>query len=386
MSYVPQTWTNGVAGQTPVSASRMQYIEDGIEAVSTPISTPVYTGSRAGMWDSTTSIYNGGASTTFALRAKLAAGRAGSACRILWIGDSVTAGQGATPGSTDPVTALRKRWGLAGLTVGQLAWMTTGTTLDSRLTVGWDTVGDVSFPYAQKSTAGSTVVFTGTTAGTVLEILTTGSSARFTYRVDSGSTIAIPAASDPLAMQLVTVTGLADIVHTVTITSVAGSNFLAAVGIRAATGYSMLNAGVSGGDASDWDVSDWYAGQPAALGFDPDVVVIEVGINDLAGGATASTTAGHVQNLITRAVASGASVLLVASHAVTSAAISDANWSAYLSACYDLADTNAIPLLDLTDRIGRYARWGTVIGFDTYHFTATGYALKSIGYDDALHG
>ena len=32
-SYVKQTWNNGSAGATPLSAARLQYIEDGLEAV-----------------------------------------------------------------------------------------------------------------------------------------------------------------------------------------------------------------------------------------------------------------------------------------------------------------------------------------------------------------
>ena len=39
MAYTKQTWTNGSGGGTPISAARLQYIEDGLEAAAAPTVT-----------------------------------------------------------------------------------------------------------------------------------------------------------------------------------------------------------------------------------------------------------------------------------------------------------------------------------------------------------
>lgn len=55
--YTKQTWADGVAGATPISAARLNHMEDGIDAASVPDGTYGRTDGTSGIWDPTHPTY-----------------------------------------------------------------------------------------------------------------------------------------------------------------------------------------------------------------------------------------------------------------------------------------------------------------------------------------
>lgn len=347
------------------------------------LTAPSYAGNRTRQFRPETSLYNFKAANTLKLRTAVGFARAGTGlCRIQFIGDSVTEGYGATPGTSDYVKALRGLLGRTGCSVNSVIRPIQGSTLDSRLTnVGW-TIGSAIFPIAQVSGAGSTITLAIDAPGTVLELIIGANTAAFTYSIDGGAAVAIvPNGSS--AMQTLTVTGLANTTHSVVITSVAGgANYLSGIGIRNTTGIILENDGVSGSKASDWVTNAWYAGTAALFPSNPNCVVIEFGLNEYLAATqiTGPVFQANLTTLITAAKTAGANVILVASHRPD-----DTGWSTYVSNIYDVADAQDVPLIDLCDAFSTYAAWTALnlsgIGL---HFNATGYAIKAALLTSAL--
>lgn len=353
---------------------------------------PAYAGSRTRRFDPERSVYNLKASNTRRLRAKLAAAKAGTGlCHIACAGDSLTAGYGATPGVSGYPSVLRSL-------LATLGYPTTGTGLvplynaithDPQWTYGGGWTGaTLTQPFQSTYSSGQTATFTSTAAGTVVEIVSFGVTTAFNYTIDGGSaqTFTPNGAS---AVQLLTVTGLANTTHTVAITSTsAAGTFLISAGVRGTSGVYVSNYGLSGSKTTDWTVSSnaWLNPESSFLGArSNDAVLLELGINDAGNAVALSTYQTGLTQLVTDAQATGADVLLAVSNPSDTGTITQATWSSYTSRIYDVADARDVPVLDLTDRYGTYTQTNTNgLMADVTHLNAAGYADKARAWANVL--
>lgn len=351
---------------------------------------PPHAGVRAGVYDPTHSIYNLKSSNSRRARAALAAARAGTGlCRLTFAGDSLTAGYGNTRGVDDAVSQLRAELGRRGYGVGELVHFHTGGLPEPRIVLGgsWS-LGGPTFPWAAGAAA-NTATLTGT--GTVLEIVGSGFGGSWTYAIDGAAPVTIVpnGASVP---QITVVTGLSNAAHTVVCTANAPDSYIYGLGFRQATGVALENAAISGSSTSSWlDATNWPFGAASSLfsatSADHDIVLLELGVNDLGAGSTVDAYRTRLGQLVDAVRArSSASVFLVASNYPQGA---DATWAPFVSAAYDVADLKDAPLLDLADRWGSFGQYNADglardLASDTVHLTAAGNAAKMRAWLDLL--
>lgn len=133
-------------------------------------------------------------------------------------------------------------------------------------------------------------------------------------------------------------------------------------------GVGVINAGRAGWRS---DQSAANAGDFASLS--PDLVVIQLGINDFRANAAPEDYRASMATLIDAAIAAGADVVLVVSFHPSGA--QTYLWSDYVARVYSLADEYHLPVVDLTHRYGSHAA-GIAAGWvqDGSHLTAAGYA------------
>ncbi|WP_197272367.1 SGNH/GDSL hydrolase family protein [Brevundimonas sp. AAP58] len=137
----------------------------------------------------------------------------------------------------------------------------------------------------------------------------------------------------------------------------------------AGTGVNVMNAGVSGWKAADFVVANFGVADTLDV-LAPDLVIVNVGINDWNGGTTQAAFKASVQTVIDRAVAAGSDVLLCVP--IDTGAGNRATFAQTLS---DLATLNGlVQPLDLGLALGTLAQ-ATAAGdmIDTLHPSTQGY-------------
>ncbi|WKL57986.1 SGNH/GDSL hydrolase family protein [Asticcacaulis sp. ZE23SCel15] len=150
---------------------------------------------------------------------------------------------------------------------------------------------------------------------------------------------------------------------------------------------SVLNAGWSGAKASDLNNGSPYAYGPvnAISVYDPDLVIINIGINDAnqASPTATATFSSHVQAVITAAKAAGADVVLMAPTPIGSSYA--ANLNTLSAAVVALGITNGVPVIDLRTRFTDYTT-ANAAGWmrDTLHPNASGYAQIATAVADLI--
>lgn len=348
-----------------------------------PMGIPSYAGTRTRPHEPAISVYGRSADNTRTLRARLgAAAVATGLARVLFVGDSTTAGYAVTPGRNDAVTLLRDALERDGYRVGSFVFARNNTTTDARWNWGgWAAAPTMDLPYITGGSS-ATATFTSDVAGTVVEILTTSESARFQYSIDGASAVTISAAGASNQMQLITITGLADTVHTITFTAAAsGQSSIVGAGVRPAAGVVLANAGMTSSRTQDW-IGDWYQGLGATLGWQPHVVHIELGGNDAINSVTAATFATQLGTLVDACQDYGAEVYLTGSHHANPTSVP--SWDTYLTKIYDVSDTYGVPLLDEGDRFGTYAQISALglLSGDNLHYSEQGYGAKARAWAD----
>lgn len=348
-----------------------------VSATYAPNRVPAYAGPRPGLFDAARSLYNTTAAPLRELRRALGKSKTGT-CRIAFVGDSVTAGAGGAPGTEDPVTRLRESLQGLGYTVGEFVAAANASEADTRfvLSAGW-VPGTIGFPYLYSSTTGASLTYTSHVAGTVVEIMHATSSGTFTYSIDGAAAVTVSTPGAP-GNALVTVTGLPNTTHTVVITNTGGAAelFIAGFGVRSATGVVLYNAGLGGASSNDWAENlDWYGATGVVAFTAPDLVLIELGLNDgFYGTVPAATFAARLDTIVSHFGAAAAVALTVSQR------IPDA----HAAAIYDLADGHSIPLLDLRDRIGGDATTTAPLTGDGVHLTAIGNVVKGAALVDLI--
>lgn len=356
---------------------------------------PAYvTGTHLAGYNPDSNLYNIKPIHFRAVRAKLAAVRAGiGTCQIAFWGDSITAGETAAPFATNaPTVRFRTALQNGGQPAGGTGFVFSHngqSGQDTRITTtgtGWTGYGQ-TIDYSQN--VGETRTFTSDVPGTIVDVYYNDTnSGSFTVTIDGGTaqTVNLGATS---TNKVATFTGLANTTHTVTVTNT-GSGYTVLVNgfsTRSATGLFVDNYGVGGSVTGDW------AGTPAggvglgpialSTATTPDLIVLNLMANDVLQAVPVATFKTNMQAVITRAIGSGIAVLLVAG--VPNGGGTD---TLHRIALYELADANNLPLLDLGDRWGSPATAIAqgVLGTGNVHPTAAGYADMGAAYANAIAG
>lgn len=334
---------------------------------------PSYSGVTSGRFDGPGSTFNWKASNTRRMRAALMNAQAESdRCRIVWIGDSATAGYGVTVGVEDHPAVVRRMLTGAGYRVGEIVQFNNNDTHDSRFTYGgsW-TVGPKYFPYFTGGTS-AWINYTSSVPGTKVYIVCGDvPDTSFTYSIDGASAVTVSPTGGPVGTRIVEVSGLADGFHNVVITS-GGISYLAAIGVGYGSTLELMNAGVSQSTAQEWQLAATDFGPNSiAATVSPDVVFINVGANDFGNDGTSVTQIRtYLTNIITQFSATADCILMVPSWP------DRPNFDQFFAGLYATAIEHDLPLIDVSNVLGDHAA-GVALGLfqaDGLHLTPPGNA------------
>lgn len=352
---------------------------------------PAAAGARTRSFDKARSLYNVKGTNTFAIRAALANALTGAGLATLTFqGDSKTAGFGTNNGLT--INGGASMPGRIRSLLGARGYPIAGTgpvfcnqnpgsgSGDSRWTfsAGW-TVTGLNANFASATTVGRTATFVSDLPGTVVEIYSLSNSAAFQYSIDGAAAVTVTP-NGTNALHVTTVTGLADTVHTVVITTtVAASTYVLAVNVRRTVGLQILNNAICGSTTINWaGGTQFYQSKRVSELMPTDGVFISLGTNDGRSAVPLETYKTNLGTLIAGHQALGRQVGLIVPSPVSTAQISASDWNARIGAMYDVADTYDLPLVDLTDVYGTYdAANAKGLFFDNLHEKEAGYATNA---------
>lgn len=302
--------------------------------------------------------------------------------RILCVGHSLVGGSG---GTVSWPTRLRNALSSAiPQNTGIVFATQAGSPTDSQWTIGagWNRFSTDNLTMMMLSVAvGSTATFVSARTGTIVDIWTNGQSAPFTYQIDGGAVVTYTPTTT-FAGQKVSITGLANTVHTVVIKSTTASvTYLLGVEVRQATGLSITNMGAGGSLSGQWTNATWYTLGPMSQHLGPwDLTIIEISTNDMRNNVAISTYKTNVQAMIDRARIGGGDVILCVDPqpntvaAGSYAGVPAATSAAYRQAAYDLGDLNNIRVFDAQGFFGTYEQANADgMMFDSVHMTDAGY-------------
>lgn len=155
--------------------------------------------------------------------------------------------------------------------------------------------------------------------------------------------------------------------------SVAGTLFIAAIDCynSGSPAVDIINGGTFGTTAVNQSGmgSPWSPGNAIAT-IAPDLTIVNLGINDVTVGTTASAFQTAIQTIITQAKLSGDAMLMW--HHPNGGSSSPSMDQIFRDIYLGLARTNGIPMIDLTERFGSYAQ-STALYYDTVHLKKPGY-------------
>lgn len=177
--------------------------------------------------------------------------------------------------------------------------------------------------------------------------------------------------------------------HTLKIVRTAGGAiYVAAVILRNSTAQSInvINAGWQGTAASHWaNPSPAWGAYQAISVFDPDLTVINLGINDVGLGTSISSFTTNMTSIITAARAGGGDVVLIKFVESNNTTRPLATQQLYWDVIVSLADTYDCPLVMAADRVGSWED-ANADGFmyDDFHPRAAGYADMARAVANAL--
>jgi hypothetical protein len=352
---------------------------------------PSWATGRTKGFDPAGALYNVTPSSMAKVRAAMGKAGAGSNISLLALGHSELAGALATPGSTDMPLLLRKELAAAAVPIGGtgIVYFANNQTRDIRWTnvdSGGFVVKAANDAFATSNAAGKTVTFTSDLPGTSVKIVTFNNSAEFTYSIDGGAAVSVTPTAPPAsaAVRVVTVTGLANTTHTVTITAVTTSNtYLIGVGVGGNPGLEITNAGYGGTQSASWLPGGSFTSKytVARGACQADIVLIQLDANDGRAGVSAATFKTNMNNIIAALDNAGKAMVLCASvNSPFSENVTQAQWDGLYGALYDLADTWDLPLLDIATLLNG---WTSVVALglngDNGHPNGAGYQVTARG-------
>lgn len=365
--------TNYVTVPTTGTATSSTFLR-GDGAWATPAAAlPTYAGTaRSNRYSQEHNLYNGQPANLFHLRRLAASCKQGGTAKILTIGDSTVAGAGATAQTSWPMQ-LRAMLVAAGCSLRG-----TGTVFASQgiTDTRWSSTGTVtgSGSFAQISSTG-TKTFVSDVAGTSVDIcIFNSSTGNAAWDIDSGARTGTITPAGGTTIQKVTVaTGLANTTHTVKVTASGGTVFLISVNVYGATGLQISNMGVSGTKVLDWKVTSGVANFPMAVTDTPDLIIVQLGVNDAGGSTNLTTMLADYTTVLTNCQALAPTMVVVP---LNSSGVTTAAMGPYASLCYDLADAKGVAAVDL------FARWTSYANANTYGLIADSIHPNAKGYSD----
>lgn len=149
----------------------------------------------------------------------------------------------------------------------------------------------------------------------------------------------------------------------------------------------VLNAGWDASNAGNWNNGQTYAYSPlnSIAVYDPDLCVINLGINDAHAGIGETTYKNNMQAIINACVASGADVVLVIPSPVGSTAASALNTLSSWVLALAAANGN-LPVVDLRGAFVDYATANAAgLMRDTLHPNAAGYGVIATAVADVIY-
>lgn len=355
---------------------------------------PTYVSGAINRYDIRTNIYNQKATNTRRIRSGLGKAHAGKALsHHLIIGDSASNYFLGADGSGHLNMWHRVMRSVANVQYG-VPIGGTGTVpaaspsnaggastdyLDPRwvLTSGaWVTAGG----YLTVSASGAVLTFTSDTAGTTVDVSYFNNSGTFTVAIDGGSAVAVTL-TGTLTMAHYTVTGLANQIHTVVITTTSVSpTYIMACNVNQTSGLVTHNLAVFGATASGAGANSWVDAavtsvnylrtQAVPVGITPDCVWIELGGNDIMSLAASNATITAAFATLRNQYPNSDCVII---GYYQPSVVDQGRWESFINALYGLADALDVPMLNLYDRFGGYniALSNGMMG-DTVHVGAAG--------------
>ena len=287
--------------------------------------------------------------------------------KVLAIGDSVTEGQGASTKANRWIDLLRdilrKAYPVAGVTGGQnyqpafygvyapdSTWGSTGIAdTGSNTNITWG--GNLGYRGDQMAVGATrTLTVTGTTVD--LWYLLNGGT--ISYAVDGGTAVSINTAGTYANAQKTNIPLYTPGSHTIKITAVSGTSYISGLTVYngdETKGVHMYDSGHTG----------WLSADPltdlalfnAALGIvAPDLVIIELGLNDAGSSVSTSTFQTNIQSLVTsiQTLTKDPSILLIASYEPSAGNLAGNTWANYVTALSNVAaaDPTNVGFLDLS--------------------------------------
>ena len=325
---------------------------------------------------------------------------------IAAFGDSTTAGLTTVAGANMPPNSWM-RW-LSALIAGKgipivydarfgdagaVASSTTANLADTRVTLGsgWASSGPFGIggaSFYNNSTTNALAIAIANSFDTIdLWYIRNSGLGTFTVDVDGGAAAATIDSSGATALLKTTISVAAG-THTINIKRNGTGGGVFIVGVSPYTSgtksIKMINGGAANSRAQNWS--------PNTLTYDPvkqiislaaDLGFINLGINDARNGRTKAQYLADMQAIITGQLSVGDAVIMVPIPSDT-AIITAQTQSDYRDACYELAVTNDIPLIDLPMLFGPFASKLSGMMSDQLHGTTALYAAEAKIVERAL--
>lgn len=307
--------------------------------------------------------------------------------RMTVIGHSIPAGRGVTPGATNWPRLVQQRAGQYGHAFTGLVIGVNGVADDARLThdAEWAQANntgpriDNMQQHLVCRTAGKSVTYRSTEPGRTVTLYTFSNGAAVDYSIDGGAVTGTvtPDTGSASHLQATVISGLADTVHTVTVTSkTTSASFLLGMSVTASTGLEVACHAFSGSICQDWLPEHrngaFYNAYNNVIATSPDVVLIQLGANE------AIHAIGDLRTDLTALVTSlkndgVGNIVMVADPQIVSTSFT--GWMTdFYPVLYDVADEQSIPLIDLTSHwLTRAAADGAGLYADQYHPNGAGH-------------
>lgn len=345
-------------------------------------------------------VYNWNPATQFS---KFSVGKSSLAsrrCIIAFDGDSTTVGYGAgTEGGTLPMTncrlfstAARLAYWLPKLSQGALpasfdsafGFGNATAAIDSRVTLvgtaDMYTSSGFGGPAIRLDASGEGIDFVPTQAFNAVDIYCLGQNASVTVAVDGGATIATRFFTNNSQVNRTTTTGITLGTHTLNIRWNAGPAYICGIVCYNTTApvIEVYNGGSGGSKVSDWnDNIPGFGLSNGALATTPDLVMINLGINDSGNNVTDAAYYSGLDTMISRHKNAGSDVILFMPTPVNGSN-SATNFPLYLAKLKLLSEKWNVPLVSWLDWFKTYSNLTTNWGMtDNTHPPAAVYDAEA---------
>lgn len=343
---------------------------------------PAHAGPRAGRYFPEIGAYNWKTSNTKKFRAGIGRARSGGLCVMSAITDSEGAGWGASTWQQSWPMLVRNALLARGVTAAGEGYVTVSAgDNDTRTSVSgsWASGNNGVRPW---TATGATLTHNADLPGTVVKVFYKNTSGTFTVKIDGGAAVTVtPDGTSTLGTY--TVSGLSDSKHTIVITTTSAAGALTGIAVERSTGLRINQLAAPGSRASSWTPTGpfdylYNIANVAHGGVSPDIAFIGLGVNDWSIGKTpVATYKQQMTDLRNSGLLASADVVLVAMAQPTQNNSTVAEWEAYVSGMYDLADALDVPLIDAYAAVfgtDVQARALGVTSGDGVHPNAAGYA------------